>query len=113
MNAERNGVLNATYFEGDVLTTMRTALDERSLRPDVLVVDPPRAGLHPKVPAQLIELGSSRVVYVSCNPKTGSQDVAAFVEAGYELRSIQPVDLFPHTPHVEAVFSLVKGRGGA
>jgi 23S rRNA (uracil1939-C5)-methyltransferase len=111
MNAERNGATNATFFEGDVLKTMRAALDERSLRPDVLVVDPPRAGLHPKVPAQLIELGSPRVVYVSCNPKTGAQDVAAFVEAGYELRSIQPVDLFPHTPHVEAVFSLVKSRG--
>ena len=111
MNAERNGVENATFFEGDVLTTMREALDERSLRPDVLVVDPPRAGLHPKVPAQLIELDSPRVVYVSCNPKTGAHDVAAFVEAGYELLSIQPVDLFPHTPHVEAVFTLVKARG--
>lgn len=110
-NAERNGIENATYYEGDVLKTMALALDARSARPDVLIVDPPRAGLHPKVPAQLIQLDSSRVVYVSCNPKTGAHDVAAFVAAGYELRSIQPVDLFPHTPHVEAVFSLVKSRG--
>ncbi len=109
-NAERNGVTNATYYEGDVLATMRAALDERSVRPDVLVVDPPRAGLHPKVPAQLIGLDSPRVVYVSCNPKTGASDVAAFVEAGYELESIQPVDLFPHTPHVEAVFTLTRRR---
>ncbi|WP_419191167.1 23S rRNA (uracil(1939)-C(5))-methyltransferase RlmD [Saltatorellus ferox] len=111
LNAERNGVANATYHEGDVLATMREALDERSVRPDVLVVDPPRAGLHPKVPAQLIDLGSPRVVYVSCNPKTGAQDVAAFVEAGYELQSVEPVDLFPHTPHVEAVFSLRRSGG--
>jgi 23S rRNA (uracil1939-C5)-methyltransferase len=109
-NAERNGVTSATYHEGDVLSTMRSALDEQSIRPDVLVIDPPRAGLHPKVPAQLIDLGSPRVVYVSCNPKTGANDVAAFVEAGYELVSIEPVDMFPHTPHVEAVFSLVRKR---
>ena len=65
-----------------------------------------------QVPAQLIELGAPRVVYVSCNPKTGAQDVAKFVAGGYELQSIQPVDLFPHTPHVEAIFTLRRARGG-
>ena len=74
------------------------------------MVDPPRAGLHPKVPAHVLSLGAQRIVYVSCNPKSGSRDVAALVQGGYRVHSIRPVDLFPHTPHVEVVFALVKAE---
>jgi 23S rRNA (uracil1939-C5)-methyltransferase len=87
-----------------VLETIR--LESESRRPDVLVVDPPRAGLHPKVPAQLIELGADRMIFVSCNPTSGARDVAALCGGGYGVTAVRPVDLFPHTPHVEVVFTL-------
>ncbi len=103
-NAARNGREDAVFHEGDVLETIR--LESESRRPDVLVVDPPRAGLHPKVPAQLIELGADRIVFVSCNPTSGARDVAALCAGGYEVTAVRPVDLFPHTPHVEVVFTL-------
>ena len=103
-NAARNGREDAVFHEGDVLETIR--LESASRRPDVLVVDPPRAGLHPKVPAQLIELGADRMIFVSCNPTSGARDVAALCAGGYEVTAARPVDLFPHTPHVEVVFKL-------
>ena len=103
-NALMNRARGAVYHEGDVLETLR--LEAASSPPDVLVVDPPRAGLHPKVPAQLADLGAPRIVLVSCNPKTGARDVAALAAAGYALTEVRPIDLFPHTPHVEVVFRL-------
>ncbi|MDG1984089.1 MAG: 23S rRNA (uracil(1939)-C(5))-methyltransferase RlmD [Planctomycetota bacterium] len=103
-NAARNGRDDAVFHEGDVLETIR--LESQARRPDVLVVDPPRAGLHPKVPAQLLELGADRIIFVSCNPNSGARDVAALSAGGYEVTEVRPVDLFPHTPHVEVVFTL-------
>jgi 23S rRNA (uracil1939-C5)-methyltransferase len=108
LNAERNGAASAVFHEGDVLETLQREATTR--RPDVLVVDPPRAGLHPKVPARLTALGADRIVFVSCNPKTGGRDVAALVAGGYALRDVRPIDLFPHTPHVEVVFALERVR---
>jgi 23S rRNA (uracil1939-C5)-methyltransferase len=69
----------------------------------VVVVDPPRAGLSSKVVRRLLECDAPRVVYVSCNPTTLAPDAAQMVEAGYTLRRVKPVDMFPHTPHVECV----------
>jgi 23S rRNA (uracil1939-C5)-methyltransferase len=71
--------------------------------PDVVVVDPPRAGLHPDLRAVLPELGARRLVYVSCNPTTLARDLKEICQSGFELRVVQPVDMFPHTPHVECV----------
>ena len=106
-NAEANGAQDrATFIEGDVLRALEAASMGESA--DVVIVDPPRAGLHPKVPSHIAALESPQLVYVSCNPKTGARDVRHFVDAGYELRSIRPIDLFPHTPHVEVVFHLVR-----
>lgn len=112
-NAEDAGIEHARYVEGDVLETLGALLSEDGLDPDrtVCVVDPPRAGLHPKVPGPLAEFGARRIVYVSCNPSSGARDVAQLVGAGYKLTAVQPIDLFPHTPHVEVVFTLE--RGGA
>jgi len=112
-NAERNAAEGrfagtAVFHEGDVLETMAAAADER--RPDVVLVDPPRAGLHPKVPARIAALGAPRITVVSCNPRTGARDVAALVREGYRVTAIRPVDLFPHTPHVEVVFGLERAR---
>jgi 23S rRNA (uracil1939-C5)-methyltransferase len=72
----------------------------------VLVLDPPRAGLSPKLLAPLVELGAPRIVYVSCNPRAAARDAAALTAAGWRLGPVQPLDLFPHTPHVECVFAL-------
>ena len=111
-NAELNGVENVHFHQGDVLTALDAAIgDAPSLpRPDVAVVDPPRAGLHPKVPAKLLELGARRLVYVSCNIHNGAGDIAELVAGGYVVERVVPVDLFPHTPHVECVVTLRRGE---
>ncbi|MFT7487346.1 MAG: 23S rRNA (uracil1939-C5)-methyltransferase, partial [Candidatus Paceibacteria bacterium] len=110
-NAERNGVQNVRFFEGDVLRELDKTLAEDSLlpRPDVCVVDPPRAGLHPSVPAKLLQLAARRLVYVSCNIHNGAQDIAQLVAGGYRVLRVRPVDMFPHTPHVECVVTLEAG----
>ena len=102
-NAELNGVGNAAYFAGNVGQALEE-LHGRSGDPDVVVVDPPRAGLAGKALKRLGHIGAPRLVYVSCNPATLAGDVKRLrAEYGYELRRVRPVDMFPHTPHVEAV----------
>lgn len=108
-NALLNKITNVRFLEGDVRKVLReVAQGVRELppgleRPDVVVVDPPRAGLHRRVVARIGEVGAPRIVYVSCNPSTMAPNVAQFQEHGYRLRHVTPVDMFPHTPHVEAV----------
>jgi 23S rRNA (uracil1939-C5)-methyltransferase len=106
-NARANEVDNAHFFAGDVRLALRE-LVQRAGRPDVLVVDPPRAGLSQKVVRRVIEAAPSRIVYVSCNPTTLAPNAAQLVEAGYELVRVQPVDMFPQTPHIECVAELVR-----
>src|SRR5438874_3058366 len=102
-NAELNGIGNAAYFAGNVGQSV-AELHERSGDPDVVVVDPPRAGLAGKALKRLGEIGAPRIVYVSCNPTTLAGDVKRLAEDyGYTLRRATPVDMFPHTPHVESV----------
>jgi 23S rRNA (uracil1939-C5)-methyltransferase len=101
-NARLNGVENARFVAADVRLGMRPLL-ERAGRPDVVVVDPPRAGLSKKIVRRVIECEASRVVYVSCNPTTLAPNAAQLAEAGYRLRRVKPVDMFPHTPHIECV----------
>src|SRR5213082_685379 len=102
-NAELNGVTNAAFFAGNVGQVVEE-LVERSGPPDVVVIDPPRAGLAGKALRHLGRLGAPRLVYVSCNPTTLAGDTKALRgEYGYELVNVTPVDMFPHTPHVESV----------
>src|SRR5439155_1673241 len=101
-NARLNEITNAQFFAGDVRLAMRE-LVERAGRPDVVVVDPPRAGLSAKIVRRLIEASPKRIVYVSCNPTTLAPNAAQLVEAGYALRRVRPVDMFPQTPHIECV----------
>ena len=102
-NAERNSVGNIAFFAGNVGQVIRE-LKERSGEPDVVVVDPPRAGLAGKALRRLAETGAPRIVYVSCNPTTLAGDFKQLQEqAGYRLVRAQPLDMFPHTPHVETV----------
>jgi 23S rRNA (uracil1939-C5)-methyltransferase len=106
-NARRNRIANARFIAADVRLGVRPLL-ERAGRPDVVVVDPPRAGLSKKVVRRLIECGAPRIVYVSCNPTTLAPNAAQLTEAGYRLRRVRPVDMFPQTPHVECVALLEK-----
>jgi 23S rRNA (uracil1939-C5)-methyltransferase len=107
-NADLNGIANAAFFAGDVGQAVEE-LRDRSGDPDVVVVDPPRAGLSGKAVRRLGRIGASRIVYVSCNPTTLAGNVKQLREDwGYELRSARPVDMFPHTPHVECVSLLKK-----
>jgi 23S rRNA (uracil1939-C5)-methyltransferase len=102
-NAELNGITNAAFFAGNVGQSVDELL-ERSGPPDVVVVDPPRAGLAGKALRGVGRIGARRLVYVSCNPTTLAGDVKALREEhGYELLRATPVDMFPHTPHVECV----------
>jgi 23S rRNA (uracil1939-C5)-methyltransferase len=101
-NARRNEIDNTHFFAGDVRLAMRD-LVERARRPDVIVVDPPRAGLSAKIVRRIIEAAPARIVYVSCNPTTLAPNAAQLIEAGYVLRRVRPVDMFPQTPHIECV----------
>ncbi|MDP9187808.1 MAG: 23S rRNA (uracil(1939)-C(5))-methyltransferase RlmD, partial [Actinomycetota bacterium] len=101
-NARINGIANASFRAGDARKEIRPLLEEAG-RPDVVVVDPPRAGLSAKIVRRLIECEAQRIVYVSCNPTTLAPNAAQLTEAGYTLRRVRPVDMFPQTPHIESV----------
>ncbi|MEM1041435.1 MAG: 23S rRNA (uracil(1939)-C(5))-methyltransferase RlmD [Bacteroidota bacterium] len=104
-NAAANGVDNCTFVTGDMMKLFTPDFVASHGRPDVLIVDPPRAGLHPKVVEQIGALRPERFVYVSCNPQSQARDLAP-LRAHYRIEAVQPVDLFPHTHHVENVVSL-------
>jgi 23S rRNA (uracil1939-C5)-methyltransferase len=101
-NARLNGIDNAHFFAGDVRLAMRPLL-EKSGSADVVVVDPPRAGLSQKVVRRVLEAEAKKIVYVSCNPTTLAPNARQMVDAGYELKTVRPVDMFPQTPHIEGV----------
>ena len=103
INCRKNGVTNCTLIQGDI----RQCLSRIENRPDVLIIDPPRVGMHKDVVRQIHDLGTERIVYVSCNPATLARDIALLGDS-YRLLEVQPVDMFPHTFHIEAVASIVK-----
>jgi len=100
-NCINNGIHNCHFICGD----MREKLSSISQRPDVFIIDPPRAGMHKDVLAKVMELSPEKIVYVSCNPATMARDMGQMIQ-GYEVSEIQPVDMFPHTYHIEAVAKL-------
>jgi 23S rRNA (uracil1939-C5)-methyltransferase len=107
-NARLNEIDNARFFAGDARLALRELVAEAG-RPDVAVIDPPRAGLSAKVMRRVIEAAPQRIVYVSCNPTTLAPNAAQLVEAGYRLERVRPVDMFPQTPHIECVALLSRG----
>ncbi len=108
-NQELNAIGNAAFFAGNVGEVLRD-LRDRAGDPDVVVVDPPRAGLAGKALRRLGEIAAPRIVYVSCNPTTLASDVKRLADDyGYRLLRARPVDMFPHTPHVECVALLESG----
>jgi 23S rRNA (uracil1939-C5)-methyltransferase len=104
-NAALNKVTHAGFFTGDVIDVCNDAFFAQHGRPDVIITDPPRAGMHEKLVLKILEIGAPLVVYVSCNPATQARDLALLDEK-YQVTKIQPVDMFPHTLHIENVVQL-------
>ena len=107
-NAQRNGIDNAEFIAGDVQKAIEPLVEAGAPMPDLVVIDPPRAGLTPKAVKRVLELGAKTIVYVSCNPTTLAGNAILMTEGGYDLEIVRPVDMFPHTPHVECVARFVK-----
>lgn len=101
-NAARNGLTNCTFLAGDVLKMV----DELTDKPDVIIVDPPREGIHPKAIGKIIDFGAPEIVYVSCKPTSLARDLQEFQAAGYEVKRVRLMDMFPRTVHVETVVLL-------
>lgn len=107
LNAKMNGLGNTLFYAGDMKDVLNKGFMENHPAPDVIITDPPRAGMHEDVVKMLLSLAAPKIVYVSCNPATQARDVALLAEK-YEVSIIQPVDMFPHTYHVENVVLLTR-----
>ncbi len=108
-NAARNGLTNCTFLAGDVLKMV----DELTDKPDVIIVDPPREGIHPKAIGKIIDFGAPEIVYVSCKPTSLARDLQEFQAAGYEVKRVRLMDMFPRTVHVESVVLMTRCGGQA
>lgn len=105
LNAANNGITNCEFFAGDMKDILTDGFIRAHGRPDVIILDPPRAGIHPDVAKVILNAQPERMVYVSCNPASQARDLALFAEK-YEITAVQPVDMFPQTQHVENVCAL-------
>lgn len=107
INSEINNISNTLFFAGDMKDILTESFISENGTPDIIITDPPRAGMHPDVVQTIIKTAPHRIVYVSCNPATQARDLSLFDDL-YEVVAVQPVDMFPHTPHVENVVLLNK-----
>ena len=105
VNAKANGIDNCTFFAGDMKDILTSDFIREHGRPEVMIIDPPRAGMHPDVVKVILEAAPSKIVYVSCNPASQARDLA-MMSGKYDITAVQPVDMFPHTMHVENVCAL-------
>lgn len=105
VNSEINNISNTKFFAGDMKDILNDDFVAEYGRPDVIITDPPRAGMHPDVIDTILHAQPRRIVYVSCNPATQARDLS-LLDAEYKVTAVQPVDMFPHTPHVENVVRL-------
>ncbi|MBR5719855.1 MAG: 23S rRNA (uracil(1939)-C(5))-methyltransferase RlmD [Bacteroidales bacterium] len=105
-NSSINNITNTSFFAGDMAKVLTDDFINANGRPDVIITDPPRAGMHDKVIAQILKCSPKKIVYVSCNPATQARDISLLSEK-YSIGRIQPVDMFPHTQHVENVVELI------
>jgi len=108
-NAKINNVENVKFFTADLNKSFLPVVNENKLQsPDVVILDPPRSGMHKNAVGDIVKLNPEKIVYVSCNPATQVRDIKLFVEGDYKLIKIKPVDMFPHTYHIENVALLIK-----
>ena len=105
VNSEINGIGNTLFFAGDMKDILNDEFISTHGRPDIIITDPPRAGMHPDVVKTILKAAPQRIVYVSCNPATQARDLQ-LMDSLYKVSAVQPVDMFPHTPHVENVVLL-------
>jgi 23S rRNA (uracil-5-)-methyltransferase RumA len=106
-NAENNKITNCSFYAGDMKDMLTENFIKENGTPDVIVLDPPRAGIHPDVAKVILDAAPEKIVYVSCNPASQARDLAIF-DSKYKIVKVQPVDMFPHTHHVENVVKLIK-----
>ena len=107
LNADANGITNCDFFAGDMKDVLNESFIQKHGKPDVIILDPPRAGIHPDVADVILKAAPQRMVYVSCNPASQARDLAILCR-DYEITAVQPVDMFPHTMHVENVVALAR-----
>ncbi len=108
-NANNNNINNIEFIQGNLDLFFNESNESKIIpRPDTIILDPPRAGLHRNTSIKLIEMEAKKIIYVSCNPSTQVRDIVLFMENGYKLKYVQPVDMFPHTPHIENIAVLTK-----
>jgi 23S rRNA (uracil1939-C5)-methyltransferase len=105
VNSQINGIDNTLFYAGDMKDILTDDFIAEHGRPDVIITDPPRAGMHPDVVNTILLAAPKKIVYVSCNPATQARDLA-LMDSAYKVEAVQPVDMFPHTPHVENVVLL-------
>jgi len=107
VNSEINSIDNTDFYAGDMKDILTDDFIRQHGRPDIIITDPPRAGMHADVVNVILNAAPKRIVYVSCNPATQARDLA-LLDKDYKVSKVQPVDMFPHTPHVENVVQLVR-----
>ena len=107
INSEMNKIMNTRFFAGDMRKVLTEQFMEDNGRPDVIITDPPRAGMHEDVVKTILSASAEKIVYISCNPSTQARDILLLSQE-YDVASVQPVDMFPHTHHVENVVLLMK-----
>lgn len=110
INSDINNILNTSFFSGDMKDVLTESFMEDNGRPDVIITDPPRAGMHEDVVSAILKASPERIVYVSCNPSTQARDIA-LLSPRYKVTRVQPVDMFPHTHHVENIVLLERSEG--
>ena len=109
VNAQLNGTSNVQFFNADLYKSFLPIVEKNKIpNPDVIIIDPPRSGMHENTVNDVVKLSPQKIVYVSCNPATQVRDIRLMVDAGYKLVKIRPVDMFPHTYHIENVALLIK-----
>ena len=107
-NSKKNDVKNVDFFHGNLIDFFKNNQEIQLMEsPDVVIVDPPRAGIHKNTLNDIMKLKAKKIIYISCNPSTQIRDISILTDAGYTIKEIQPIDMFPHTPHIENIVSLV------
>ncbi len=106
-NAKLNNINNAKFLAGDIKGTLNEEVIEKNGRPDVIITDPPRVGMHRNVVRTILEIKPQKIVYISCNPATQARDIE-MMKRDYDISKVQPLDMFPHTHHVENIVLLIR-----
>ena len=107
-NAKKNNVTNIQFFHGDLIDFFESNQEVKLIEyPDFIILDPPRAGIHERTLINVIKFNPKKIIYVSCNPSTQARDIKILQDNNFMVKEIQPVDMFPHTPHIENITLLI------